>query len=80
MKLENREKVIDLLNLQKRLALELNNIQKLQECSIVEIEDTRGYISVRADVVNTGLYFALDHMAREIREKLEHIDAQLEEL
>ena len=78
MKLENREKVMDIMNQEKRLALDLNNIQKLQECNIVEVKDVRGYISIKVDAFD--FYPVLQNMANRIRETLKVLDAQLEEL
>ena len=79
MKLENREKVMDLINKAKSLNLELFHIEKLKKSSTLEIRDRMGgYDFVNVDTIDVAS--VLDNLERTIREKLKSIDSQLEEL
>ena len=80
MKLENREKVQDLLDLSRKLTFELRDIEKLQKCSTVVIKNRDGWISVVLDVDEHGLWAVFENAENRIKEKLAQIDAQLEEL
>ena len=78
MKLENKEKVRNLLSMADRIKLELFHIEKLKKASLLEIRSRDGYDFVVVELADVAS--VLDNLESKIKARLAQIDAQLEEL
>ena len=78
MKLENKEKVRDLLSIANRIKLELFHIEKLKKASMLEIRTRDGYASVVVELADVASI--LDNLESKTKARLAQIDAQLEEM